>query len=742
MLFGLALYWQPLHSATFYYDDNIAIVHNQSIKSLDLPKIFNAFNTRFLVGLSFALNYKWCGLDPVGYRWTNLLIHCLNAFLVYLLIKSTLGLLNRDSSPSRLRMTTGVEWPALFASLLFLCHPIQTEPVNFITQRFVLMGTLFYLLTLNCYIQYRCRSKKIFLVASFISAVAAMFCKEFVVTLPLILSLYDFYFLNGLPESWWKRCRLLLPFFLITLIVPLLLLRTPPETVGVAAIADTKFIQKGNVKIIGNDITLARGGVSRKEYFLTELNVVRTYVRLLFLPINQNLDYDYPISSKIDIKTTLSGIFLLCLLAGAWITYRSYRIISFGILWFFIALSVESSFIPIGHVIAEYRLYLASVGFSLLMTSLIYLRQVDVKKSNIVAAVILIGFSILAYQRNQIWKDEFTLWNDTVQKSPHKARPYYSRGLLYFNQGKLPEAISDYSKAIELNSDYGEAYNNRGEIYAKQQKFTQAMSDYNKTIKIYPNEPAAYINLGSVYIKKGDLAMAISNFNKAVEIDPNNAEAFYNRGNIYAKQGKITEAMSDFNRAIDIRPQFTEVYSNRGNIYLEKGDFLDAIADFNKVLAINPKDAEAYYNLGSIYAKQGDPLTAITDLNKAIQLNPKNEEAYNNLSFIYSSQGDLTEALLDCNKAIAMNPQDAKAYNNCGLINARQENNNQSILDYNKAIVINPLYTLAYYNRSISYYQLQEYDKAWDDLHQAEELGLPINPDFRNALTQASGRNE
>ena len=162
LLCGFALYFVPLQSKFFYYDDEVSITNNVAIKKIDIPSIFNAFNTRFLVGLSFALNYRCCALNPVGYRLINLLIHCLNAFLVYLLVKSTLYLYL-----ARKPIFTGrLEWPAFFASMLFLCHPIQTEPVNFITQRFVLMGTFFYLLTLFLYIQYRCRFKKGYLIAS------------------------------------------------------------------------------------------------------------------------------------------------------------------------------------------------------------------------------------------------------------------------------------------------------------------------------------------------------------------------------------------------------------------------------------------------------------------------------------------------------------------------------------------------------------------------------------------------
>ena len=143
---GLALYFIPLQSKAYYFDDHYSIESNEVIRTVDIPRIFNAFNTRFLVGLSFALNYKWCGLEPAGYRLVNILIHCLNAFLVYLLVKSTLYL----CQDSRQKFFCRLEWPAFFASMLFLCHPIQTEPVNFITQRFVLMGTFFYLLTWFC----------------------------------------------------------------------------------------------------------------------------------------------------------------------------------------------------------------------------------------------------------------------------------------------------------------------------------------------------------------------------------------------------------------------------------------------------------------------------------------------------------------------------------------------------------------------------------------------------------------
>jgi len=697
ILYGLALYHVPLHSTFFCLDDSIAIVNNGTIKQIDIPKIFNAFNTRFLAGLSFALNYRWSGLNPGGWRLINLLIHCLNAFLVYLLIKSTLYVY---AARKRI-LFYPLEWPAFLGSMLFLCHPIQTEPVNFITQRFVLMATFFYLASLCLYVKSRLmqnsviaseakprhggatsptaprhdRRRKFYYLCSLITAIAAMLCKEFVVTLPFMIALYEFCFLNFLHETIGQRWKRLTPFFVIALIVPILLLRTPPEAISVANIADSDLIQEGGPQKVRShiDITRALQGISRKSYFLTELNVVCTYVRLLFLPVNQNFDYDYPLSHTMDAKTLMSGVFLLFLLALAAVVYKSYRIVSFSILWFFIALSVESSFIPLGHVIAEYRLYLASVGFVFLIMMLIYMKQEDQKKLYMMVAAVLVGFSILTYQRNKIWKDDFSLWDDTVSQSPHKARPYNDRGWAYYNRGQ----------------------------------FTQAMSDYNKAIEIDPNFAIAYNNRGWAYYNQGQLTLAISDYNKTIEIAPDFAKAYYNRALVYAKQKNFNQAIVDFSKAIAINPNHEDTYCNRGLAYNNQGRFSQAISDYNKAIDIDPSYAEAYLNRGWAYYNQGEPTQAVSDYNKAIEIRPNLTTAYLDRGMAYNNQGQFTVA----------------------------------ISDYDKAIEMDPRYAAAYINRAVVYYELGQYDKAWGDVHKAEELGAIVNPGFVSALKKVWGHN-
>ena len=170
-----------------------------------------------------------------------------------------------------------------------------------------------------------------------------------------------------------------------------------------------------------------------KEYFLTQFRVILTYIRLFILPYNQNLDYDYSVSTSFfQIKTFFSFLALLGILLSGVLLFKKYRLISFGIFWFFLTLSVESSIIPISqNVIFEHRTYLPSFGFFLALTGAFYyfFREKYLKIAVIIILMIAAVNTVLTYQRNKIWKTEYTLWNDCVKKSPDKARANNNFGL-------------------------------------------------------------------------------------------------------------------------------------------------------------------------------------------------------------------------------------------------------------------------------------------------------------------------
>jgi len=465
LLLGIAIYSNTF-SSSFHFDDGNYITDNIAIRIMWLKGLWDFFPSRFITFLTFAINYQFSKLDVFGYHIFNFAIHFGSAILVWWftnIIFTTPAIKKNELSRfSRLI--------AAFTALIFLSHPLQTESVTYIWQRCSSLSGLFYLFSLCFYLKGRVLQTgdspvskwKVFYCLSLISASIGMFTKENFVTLPLMIILCEFYFIKVNKHFSWKH---IVPFLVLLLIIPLVLFFTKPETV--------KALQELAHQPIN------AGG----SYFLTQLNVLATYIRLLFVPVNQNLDYDYPIvKSLINPATLASFFFLAAIIIVAIRMFSRYKLLSFGIFWFFLTLLPESSIIPIEDVIFEHRLYLPLFGYSLFLVSgLFYLFKC--KKIRLIITVlslIAIAYSIMTYERNKVWKDEFTLWNDAVKKSPRKARPHINRGMAYGIKEEYDRAIADFDKAIEIKPNSAEAYYNRAVAYKEKGDYTRAWQDIHK----------------------------------------------------------------------------------------------------------------------------------------------------------------------------------------------------------------------------------------------------------------------
>ena len=149
--------------------------------------------------------------------------------------------------------------------------------------------------------------------------------------------------------------------------------------------------------------------------------------------------------------------------------------------------------------------------------------------------------------------------------------------------------------------------------------------------------------------------------------------------------------------------------------------------------------ATAYYTQGSQYLERGQHNQAITSFTKAIELNPEYAEAYNDRGFAYLQKGQFDQAISDYTKAIELNPRSAEAYYNRGLAYGQDKGHyDQAISDYTKAVELNPRFAEAYNNRGVACYFKGEYDKAWDDVHKAQSLGIQVHPGFLKLLSEAS----
>lgn len=568
-LLGIAVYSNTMHNG-FHLDDNYSITANISIIKLDrLKTIWNFWPTRFLTYLSVALNYHFGKLDVAGYHVFNIIIHLGASILVWWLTLLTLSTPRmKDEAIAR---HAGLI--ALFAGLVFVSHPVQTQAVTYIIQRATSMSSLFYLASLCLYAKFRLSQETVSspwcYAGSLTAAVLAMFTKEMALTLPFAILLYEFTFIkNGEKPGW----RYLAPFLATLFIVP-------------ATMIAAKTVDFVHMRRIPETFP----NISPGHYLLTQFHVMVTYLRLLILPLNQNIDYDYPVARSFFEPSTLASFLLLAaIIITAVCIRKKYRLISFSVLFFFLVLLPESSIIPIRDLIFEHRLYLPTFGFALFLVSALYylLGHKNIKLMAGILIAMTVFYAALAYQRNFVWKDELTLWTDALKKSPHKVRPYLQLATIYQDEGDLDRAIAYCDQAIRYGPNDERGYNNRGNAYARKGEHDKAIADFTKVMQINQGYIFAYTNRGLSYQALGDIDRAIADFSASVKLYPLYAEGYFNRGTAYAIKGDVDKAVADFDKALELNPNHGMAYHNRAVAYYMKKEYGRAWEDVYKTRSL------------------------------------------------------------------------------------------------------------------------------------------------------------
>ena len=524
-------------------------------KDID-PDYYIFLKTRYIGYLSFAINYQIHGFNVYGYHLFNLAIHLLNALLVYLFILLTFN--TPFLKASFLKKNSNLI--ALFSALLFVSHPLQTEAVTYIFQRHASFVTFFYLSALVSYIQWRLRIENpeashfksiLYFIFSLLSTVFAMKTKENAFTLPIVILIYEFFFFTGRTKT---RVLRLLPWLLSLVIIPY----SVPSSLVIPE-------------------------VPKEAYLFTQFRVILTYIRLLFVPIHQNLDYDYPVYHSFFVPQVVFPFLLhLAVLGfGVYLFYRSrltipdLRLSSFGIFWFFITLSVESSIIALQMIICEYRVYLPSIGWVMAITTSLWIASEKLEsrfpklrgKVILVLVFVVILFSALTFARNAVWRDEVRMWEDVISKSPNKARGHLNLGVALGKQGRYEEAIREFQNDPKARPYQAKAHNGLGMIYNDQGRLDDAIKEYQTALTINPKDANVHSNLGIVYQRKHLLDDASREFRAALLLNPNDASAHNNLGAIFALQGRLDEAIREFKTALEINPDHVKAKNNLRKIY-------------------------------------------------------------------------------------------------------------------------------------------------------------------------------
>jgi tetratricopeptide (TPR) repeat protein len=590
---GFAVYFNSIN-VPFMFDDYDCLVKNPVIKSFDCfpdtQKVFNYSISQDLKNnlilrpaayFTFAVNYSLHGLDLFGYHIVNLLLHIGCGMLVYFLF---VQLMLTPAMADEEKPDTS--YLPLIAALLFICHPIQTQAVTYIIQRFVPLATFFYLAALVLYLEFRRASTPMSRVWMYIfsltAAVLAMESKEIAFTLPVIIALAEFVFFRGNIVS---RLVLLVPFLLTMAIIPAKLMQLPSP------------VSPEKVENASSAINLVNfGGITSSDYLMTQFGVIAAYIRLLFLPIGQNLDYDFPLQLSLFKLEVLLPLALLLMLVGTgfYLLNRSrenrlYKIIAFGIFWFFITLSVESSIVPIADLIFEHRAYLPSVGFFisfLASASLIFNRLSGklITQSKIAKWLLLsliVGLSTAAIARNNLWQDDAAFWKDVVKKSPNKARAHRWLGVTLMQQSKYVPDNNDNNmlKDIVLLKAGSEK-----QIHA-------AVNAFKEAIRLEPKNPFAHLQLAEALMLQKNYDEALRSLSTASELQPASPIPYAMRGELFEAKKDIARARQEYLEAIKIDPAYHVSHLKLAGIYAKEGNAQGAIKELELVMRVFPEES-------------------------------------------------------------------------------------------------------------------------------------------------------
>ena len=608
VLAGLLAYWNSFEGV-FLLDDDHAIVNNPAIRSLWPPWAYLSL-TRPLVYLTLAVNYAWSGLEVWSYHLVNIAIHLLAGLTLF-------GLLRRTFLTERLKDRFGSHAAGLaFASsLLWIVHPLQTQSVTYVIQRAESLMGLLYLFTL--YSVSRSTTSKAWQWIAVFACALGMATKEVMVTAPLLSLLYDRILLSSSFRELFKK-RLLLYLGLLA-------------TWGILGATYLHQSPSEVARAVGFH------RISSLDYVLTQPGVILHYLKLSFWPNPLCLDYLWPVAKSphemLPGLLAISGLVVVTLTA-----FRQRPELGFLGAWFFLILSLTSSFLPIRDVAVEHRMYLPLVSVIVLIVTGTYaglhrLQIYGYKQSLVSCGMVLIAAIILGtltISRNEDYKSEVGIWRDTVAKRPQNFRAHYNLGEALGKRGKINEAIQHYRDALHINPNYIDALSNLGAALASQGKLAEAMSHYLKALRVDPDYAPAHNNLGVALAQQGKFLEAVSHFDEALRINPFDADAHNNLGNVLAEQGKLDEATHHYEETLRINPSFVNAHNNLGVALTRQKKTEQAIPHFKKAISLDPDSPQVpniYFNLADAFATQGDEEEAAKYYSRALQLKPDYEKA-------------------------------------------------------------------------------------------------------------------
>ena len=630
-------YLNSLH-VPFVFDDYNSIVDNPRIESpSQLLTQSPLRQPRVLVDLTFALNRAVGGDGVVGYHVVNTAVHAVNALLVYALTLTLLSALKKHR-----RWTPAENIPAdafaLVSALVFACHPIQTQAVTYIVQRYTSMAAMFYMGSVLFFLHGRLAWKAahpseqtestgrvfrglgplFFFALSGLFGAPAFLSKQNSASLPGMILLVEYVVFDRSWRGWARKALVALPVIALFAAFVLYSMR------GTSLWSDF-----GRLLEDADRATRETAAVDRWTYAITQLRVLCIYLGLLIFPIRQCLDWAYPFTSSFFSGwTPVAALMLLGIVAAGFFNLRRNPLMSLAVGWFFIALSVESSFFPIRDALFEHRLYLPSVGFCWIAAEMLCWVMERNRTAGVVLTVaVLTALGTATHLRNRVWQNPARLWLEAVQRNPLNGRAHNNLGKALMDLGDNAQARKAFENALELNPESFDAHLNLGLALARQGFVAEALPELHRSLALRPENPKALYNIGLAYHKMRLYESAQSYYERALKADPSMEKAALNLANLFVEQKQPDRAIQVLKAYIDTHPDAVDAVYNLAFLHLENGRPEDAERVVENAVARRPKLGPLWVIKAELLLRLGRHDAARAAVHEALRLSPKDPQA-------------------------------------------------------------------------------------------------------------------
>jgi tetratricopeptide (TPR) repeat protein len=532
-------YGPALHGA-FLFDDSV-LPFALPNASAPLWQWIRDSAARPVLYATYWLNAQMSGDDPFSYHVFNVVFHLVGSALIFVIVRRLLEVAWPESAAPRRTLTAGI------AASIFLLHPVQTEAVAYLAGRSESLSVMFFMAAFAAFL-YRPQREISWGMTALVLALfaCALFSKQHTIVLPAVLMLTDYWWNPGF--SWkgiranWRLYGLMVVGALIGLAAYWRIIQSSPSA-GFSLKAFTWY-----------------------QYFFTQCRALFVYIGQFVLPVHLDADWDFPISRTIFDHGAIVGLLaLVALVVLACYFRRRFPLATYGFLLYLLLMAPTSSILPIADAIADRRLYLSMLGLLLIIGDLLMRLRMEPKKLATACGLVLLAATLATHARAAIWADNLALWQDTVEKSPHKRRVHF-----------------------QLASAYGEAG-----------RYDLAVAEYQKTAELEPPDYNLLVDWGLALEKMNRPDEALAKLRQAAQLEKT-ADIYTDMAMVYANRARWAEAMEALNTGEKIDPTFPWIYVNRAGVYLKLGQLQPAIADYRHALALDPTNQPALKGLSDL----------------------------------------------------------------------------------------------------------------------------------------------